>query len=200
MTTSRRSLGSLLSAPLYGLLRGLRRLFPGLDSTRTLQRSEQVLDDLRLELGRAIASRHLANKRLGELQLRHAELHREIEGALEAGREDSARARVSEQLTIEAHIDGCRRTMREATALERDLEQALGALLRARREFADSMIQADGAPAAPTWGEDPAERSLTDARQLTHERRVQERLRDLKSRRPERDAEAGGSAREHDKE
>jgi phage shock protein A len=139
------------------------------------------VDDLRLELGKAIASRHLANKRLSELERRHAELRPEIETALDAGREDLARDRVSDELQAEAQIDHCRHAIQEASSLQRELERALAALLRARREFTESRSNEEGDSAEATWGEGPAPGPFT--RQPTHERRVQERLLDLKSRR-----------------
>ena len=177
MAMPRRFLGRLLSAPLDGLMRRLRGAFPELLSSAALRRSEQVVDELRVELGKVVASRHLASKRLAELESRHAELRPEIEAALDGGRDSLARERVSEEIQTEAEITRYRRKIRDSASLERELEVALSGLLRARREFSQSVSNAD------TWGERHAVAPISGDERLTHENRVQDRLLDILSRR-----------------
>lgn len=130
---------------------------------QTLREIDKAIDEVRTELGRAIAEKHLAGKRLAEQSSRHEELTGHVELALEQGREDLARAAVERQLDVEAQVPVLEATVAEAGRRETELEGYVAALTAKRREMEDAynaMRQtraraADEAGAASPTGDGP---------------------------------------------
>lgn len=102
---------------------------------QTLREIDGVVDDVRAELGRTIAAKHLANKRLTEQSNRHDELTGQIELAVRENRDELARTAVEHQLDIEAQMPVLEATIAETAKRERELEGYVAALMAKRREM-----------------------------------------------------------------
>lgn len=149
--------GRIVSGSAHALIDAIEGAMPDSVMQQTLRDIDGAIDDVRAELGRTIASKHLANKRLTEQSSRHDELSAQIELAVREGREELARAAVEHQLDIEAQIPVLETTVAESVQHERELEGYVAALLAKRREMEtafQSMLQAR-ARGAEAAGGDP---------------------------------------------
>ncbi|WEK38749.1 MAG: PspA/IM30 family protein [Candidatus Brevundimonas colombiensis] len=151
--------GRIVSGSAHALIDAIEGAMPDAVIQQTLREIDKAVDDVRAELGRTIASKHLANKRLTEQSSRHEELSGQTELALREGREDLARAAVEHQLDVEAQIPVLEATVADAAKREVELEGYVAALQAKRREMEEafqSMLlararsaQEAGAPASP---------------------------------------------------
>lgn len=96
---------------------------------------DQLTDEVRAELGKVTANRHLAQQQHLNLNREHEELHAAIEAALAAGKEDLARAAVARQLDIEAQLPVLETSLAERAQKETELSGYVDALMSKRREM-----------------------------------------------------------------
>ncbi|MDR2838841.1 MAG: PspA/IM30 family protein, partial [Azonexus sp.] len=96
---------------------------------------DQLTDEVRAELGKVTANRHLAQQQHLNLNREHEELHAAIEAALAAGKEDLARAAVARQLDIEAQLPVLETSLAERSQKETELSGYVDALMSKRREM-----------------------------------------------------------------
>lgn len=127
--------GRIVAASAHALVDAVEGAIPEAVMQQTMREIDQAVDEVRTELGRTIASRHLASKRLTEQSSRHEDLADQIELALRQGRDDLAKAAVEHQLDIEAQIPVLEATVAETSARERELEGYVAALQAKRREM-----------------------------------------------------------------
>ena len=130
--------GRIVSGSAHALIDAIEGAMPDAVVQQTLREIDKAVDDVRAELGRTIASKHLANKRLTEQSSRHEELAGQIELALREGREDLARAAVEHQLDVEAQVPVLEATVAEAGKREVELEGYVAALTAKRREMEEA--------------------------------------------------------------
>ncbi|GAA0192299.1 phage shock protein A [Brevundimonas nasdae] len=130
--------GRIVSGSAHALIDAIEGTMPDAVIQQTLREIDKAVDDVRAELGRTIASKHLANKRLTEQSSRHEELSGQTELALREGREDLARAAVEHQLDVEAQIPVLEATVADAVKREIELEGYVAALQAKRREMEEA--------------------------------------------------------------
>ncbi|MEN3952970.1 PspA/IM30 family protein [Iodidimonas sp. SYSU 1G8] len=159
MDTIASRVGRIISGSVNALLDAVEGAAPETVMDQAIREIDVAIDDVRQELGRASAAKHLANKRLAEKNAAHEDLAGKIEIALDSGREDLAQVAVESQLDIEAQMPVLEQTIMECQEREKELEGFIAALQAKRREmreelkrFADSRriaageTGADGAP------------------------------------------------------
>ena len=154
--------GRIVSGSAHALIDAIEGAMPDAVIQQALREIDKAVDDVRAELGRTIASKHLANKRLTEQSSRHEELSGQVELALREGRDDLARAAVEHQLDVEAQVPVLEATVADAARRETELEGYVAALQAKRREMEEafqSMLLARargaedaGAPSGPEGG------------------------------------------------
>lgn len=130
--------GRIVSGSAHALIDAIEGAMPDAVIQQTLREIDKAVDDVRAELGRAIAGKHLANKRLTEQSSRHEDLAGQIELALREDREDLARAAVEHQLDVEAQVPVLEATVADAAKREAELEGYVAALLAKRREMEEA--------------------------------------------------------------
>lgn len=130
--------GRIVSGSAHALIDAIEGHMPEAVIQQTLREIDKAVDDVRAELGKAIAAKHLANKRLTEQSSRHEELSGQIELALGQGRDDLARAAVEHQLDVEAQVPVLEATVADAAKQEAELEGYVAALLAKRREMEEA--------------------------------------------------------------
>jgi len=130
--------GRIVSGSAHALIDTIEGAMPDAIVQQTLREIDKAVDDVRAELGRTIAGKHLANKRLTEQSSRHEELAVQIELALRESREDLARAAVEHQLDVEAQVPVLEATVADAGKREIELEGYVAALLAKRREMEEA--------------------------------------------------------------
>lgn len=164
--------GRIVSASVHALIDQVEGAMPDSVMQQTLREIDAAIDEVRTELGKAIASRHLASKRLTEQSSRHEDLSEQVEIALGQGREDLAKAAIESQLDIEAQVPVLESTVADTASRERELEGYVAALQAKRREMEEGFqallaarkYAAEQVGAAPAGGKGPGvARRIDDA-------------------------------------
>lgn len=126
-----------------------------------------AIEESRNELGKVIAARHLANKRLMDANRKHEELTSKIELAVSEGRDDLAEAAISRQLDLEAQMPVLEAAINESSAEQQEIEGYVAALLARQREMEeelDQFRQAQKATASPGAGGEPGAKPDTQGK------------------------------------
>lgn len=108
---------------------------------QAIRKVDTVIDEVRAELGKAAANRHLAQRQHADLNQRHLELTTQAEEAIGMNRDDLARSAVTKQLNIEAQIPIVEGSLTELIAQEKELSGFVDALLGKKREMQGALEQ-----------------------------------------------------------
>ncbi len=100
---------------------------------------DTAIYDVRSELGKIAAAKHMATNRLMEANKKYEDLSSKIEFAIEQNREDLAEAAVSQQMDIEAQIPVLENSIGEANEKTKELEGYITALQAKKREMRDEL-------------------------------------------------------------
>lgn len=163
--------GRVIAGSVHALLDRIEDQAPEAMMEQALREADAVIDDVRHELGSVSANRHLAQQQHAHLNGQHGTLSEQIEQAMNAGREDLARAAVARQLDIEVQLPVLETTLAELARHEAELQGFVSALLGKKREMQDALAdfrrsraQAAGTTSAgPGGGTVQAERRLDQA-------------------------------------
>ncbi|HEY0720969.1 MAG TPA: PspA/IM30 family protein [Gammaproteobacteria bacterium] len=131
--------GRIISGSANALVSAVENAAPEMVLEETIREIDGAIDEVRTELGRQVAAKHLANTRLMEENRKHDELAEQITTAVEQGRDDLAEAGIARQLDIEAQIPVLERAIIEAGEKERELEGYVQALLGKKREMREEL-------------------------------------------------------------
>lgn len=147
--------GRVIAGGVHALLDRIEDQAPEAMMEQALREADGVVDEVRHELGKVTANRHLAQQQHASLNGQHETLSAQIEEALAAGRDDLAQAAVSRQLDIEAQLPVLEATLGEHSRQETELQGFVAALLAKRREMQQGLAdfrksRASGAAAAGT--------------------------------------------------
>lgn len=127
--------GRLLSGSLHAMLDKAEDLAPEAALNEHLRQIEQAIDDVRSTLGKTIAQKHLATKKMVDENTRHNHLNDSIQTAITAGRDDLAQVGIAEQLDIETRLATLENTIADCVAQEKELENTVLALQAKRQEM-----------------------------------------------------------------
>ncbi len=133
--------GRLISGSLNALIDAVENAAPEAVMEEAIREVDSAIDDVRAELGRVVASKHIANKRLMDENRKYEKLAENIEIAIREDREDLASAAVSQQLDIEAQIPVLESTIADCSNQEKELEGYVSALQAKKREMRDELRQ-----------------------------------------------------------
>ena len=131
--------GRIVSGSLNALVGALEDAAPEVVLSQAIKEVDGAIDDVRAELGRELAKKHLASTRLMEVNRRHEELTDRIELALAESREDLAEAAASQQIDLEAQIPVIERHLAETGDREAELEGLINALQAKKRDMREEM-------------------------------------------------------------
>lgn len=163
--------GRVIAGSMHALLDKIEDLNPQAAMEQAIREAEEVIDDVRHELGTVSANRHLAQQQHAKLNRSHEDLHDQVSQALAQQREDLARAAVSRQIDIEAQIPVLETTLADLARQEQELQGFTAALLAKKREMQDALAEfrksraAAGSAAQPLGQVNVAQRlgKVTDA-------------------------------------
>lgn len=133
--------GRIISGSMNALLDAVENAAPDIVMEEAIREVDGAIDEVRAELGRVIAGKHLANQRLMDESRKHEELAEKIELAVKEGRDDLAEAAIARQLDIEAQIPVLENTIAEAGNQEKELEGYIVALQAKKREMQEELAQ-----------------------------------------------------------
>jgi phage shock protein A len=176
--------GRIVAGGAHAIVDALEGVMPDALGQQALREVDQGVDEVRAELGKTIAARHLAAKRLTEQSSRHDELTAQIDLALSQGREDLVRAALEHQLDIEAQIPVLENAVANAAERQAELEGYLSALQATRREMGEDLQSLNATRAAPPSAPADLDRGakLSELDKLARRHRVEERLAALLAR------------------
>lgn len=131
--------GRIISGSINAVVDAVESAAPDIVMEQAIREIDTAIDEVRAELGKVIAAKHLASKRLADKGQRHEDLNAKIEVAVEQGRDDLAEAAISHQLDIEAQIPVLEQTIAECGENEKELEGYIAALQAKKREMREEL-------------------------------------------------------------
>lgn len=140
--------GRIVSGSLNALVGAVEDAAPAVVMEQAIREVDAAIDEVRAELGKVLASKHLATTRLMEENRRHEELADQLELAVKESRDDLAEAAIARQLDIEAQIPVIERTVAECSEQEREFEGFVAALQARRRQMEAELLQFEKARAS----------------------------------------------------
>lgn len=160
--------GRIISGSLNALVDAVENAVPETVMEEAIREIDSVIDEVRAEMGRVVAKKHLANTRLMEENKKHESLTEKIELAVAESREDLAEAAISQQLDIEAQIPVLEATIGDCVSQEKELEGYITALQAKKREMKEELqhfrAAKTAAGSATTSGSGGASASSAEAR------------------------------------
>ena len=157
-TLSRR-VGRLVSGGFHALVDAAENLAPEAVMNESIREIERAVDEVRAELGKVLAQKHLAAKKMADESNRHEAIDANLQAAVAAGRDDLAEAGIAEQMDIEARLPVLENTIADCAAQEKELEGFIAALQAKKREMQAALddwkrVQANTTSAAAGGGAD----------------------------------------------
>lgn len=133
-TLSRR-VGRLVSGGFHALIDAAENLAPETVMNESIREIERAVDEVRAELGKVLAQKHLAAKKMADESNRHEAIDANLQAAVDAGRDDLAEVGIAEQMDIEARLPVLENTIADCAAQEKELEGFIAALQAKKREM-----------------------------------------------------------------
>jgi phage shock protein A len=146
----------VVSGSVHALVDAVENAAPEATMAQAVREVDRVIDDVRAELGRVEASKHLATTQLNKLNTEHEQLAAQIEAALAQGREDLARAGLEKQLNIEDQVPVLQKSLADQRDTGKELEGYIAALLAKKREMEQALRDYVAARATHTAGQGSA--------------------------------------------
>jgi phage shock protein A len=139
MTNIASRVSRLISGSVNAAIDAVENMSPDMVMEQSIREVEGAIAEVRAELGRATAERHLAAKKLADNSSKHEDLAAQIEVAVGEGREDLASAAISRQMDLEAQVPVLEQTVSDAAEREKELEGYIDALKGKRAEMQEEL-------------------------------------------------------------
>jgi phage shock protein A len=152
----------LISGTAHALIDRMENLSPEATMAQTIREIEQVITELRDEIGTIEATKHQLTLRLSKLTSERKELSTKAELAVQEQRDDLATACLEKQTLIEDQLPVLQQNLAHQQERSRDCEQSLCALL-ARKQERQSLLSEYLASQrnAPRLNEESLENSMS---------------------------------------
>lgn len=108
---------------------------------QSIREIDGAADDVRAELGKAMAEKHRVTARKNELRREHQDLDGKLRSAVDAGRDELAFAGLGRQVDIESQIVVLDRLIVDCDEKISGLEEALSAVRASRREAEERLTE-----------------------------------------------------------
>jgi len=125
----------VIAGSVHALLDAVENATPEASMAQAIRELDQATDEVRSELGRVEAVKHLATSSLNKLNTQKETLSEQIEIAMTKGDEVLARAGIAKQIDIDDQIPVFQRSLEEAIGRGCELEGYIAALLAKKREM-----------------------------------------------------------------
>jgi len=145
----------VIGGSVHALLDAVENAAPEASMAQAIREVDQAVDEVRSELGRVEAVKHLATSSLNKLNTQKETLSEQIEIAMTKGDEVLARAGIARQIDIDDQVPVLQRSLQDAIGRGSELEGYIAALLAKKREMEEALqdfIAARTAAAAPASG------------------------------------------------
>lgn len=131
----------IVSGSVNSVVSSLEGAVPESVMEETIRDVEGAMEEVREELGKVVAGKHLANKRLMAMNQKYEELTGQIQLAVRENRDDLAEVAIGKQMDIEAQIPILEATLTDSAAQEKELESYISALKAQKREMTEVLAQ-----------------------------------------------------------
>jgi phage shock protein A len=125
----------IIASGAHALLDKIEDVAPVAILEQSVREVESITDEVRGELGRCVANRHLAKQQHLNLNKEHDSLGESIASALVASREDLAKPAISRQIDIEAQLPVLESSLGDLAIQEAELSGFVDALMGKKREM-----------------------------------------------------------------
>ncbi|WP_028114623.1 PspA/IM30 family protein [Ferrimonas kyonanensis] len=132
-------IGRLVTASANSLVDSMEDAAPEMAMEGAIAEMEQAVDELRLELGKLEAAKHLTAKQYQQASAEHDQLAESLTAALDAGRDDLAEVAIARQMDIEAQLPVLQRLLSEKSDQLTETQGYIDALLAKRREMLNAL-------------------------------------------------------------
>jgi len=129
----------LIAGSVNAAIDAVENMSPEMVMDQSIREVESAIAEVRAELGKATAERHLSAKKLADNSSKHEELAAQIEVAVAEGRDDLASAAISRQMDLEAQMPVLEQVIRDADEREKELEGYIDALKGKRAEMQEEL-------------------------------------------------------------
>lgn len=129
----------LVSGGVNTLVDAVENVSPETVMKEAIREVESAIAQVRDELGRVVANRHLASTRLMDANSKHEDLTGKIRLAIGEGRDDLAEAALGRQLDLEAQIPVLENAIKDASHEQEELEGYITALQARMREMEEEL-------------------------------------------------------------
>ena len=129
----------IISGSVNALIDAVENVAPEIVMEQAIREIEDVIDEVRGELGKTIANKHLANSRLMQINKKCEDLAEKIELAVDESRDDLAEAAIAQQLDLEAQIPILENQISDLSGEEKELEGYIAALQGKKREMREEL-------------------------------------------------------------
>lgn len=134
-------IGRVIAGMTHAAVSAAEQMNPDAIIEQSIREIDSAGDEVKSELGKAIAEKHRINARKEELQREHAELGGKLKEAISAGRDELASAGLGRQIDIESQIAVLDRLVGETDGNIQKLEEALAAVKASRREAEERLAE-----------------------------------------------------------
>ena len=134
-------IGRVIAGMTHAAVSAAEQMNPDAIIEQSIREIERAADEVKSELGKAMAEKHRINARKEELQREHADLGGKLTEAIGAGREELAAAGLGRQIDIESQIAVLDRLVGETDGNIEKLEEALAAVKASRREAEERLAE-----------------------------------------------------------
>jgi phage shock protein A len=145
----------VIGSSVHALLDAVENAAPEAAMAQAIREVEAAIDEVRAELGRVEAVKHLATSSLNKLNTQNEGLAGQVELAVAKGDEVLARAGIAKQVDIEDQIPVLQRSLRDAMDRSKELEGYIAALSAKKREMEQALRDFAAACAASTSAPGP---------------------------------------------
>src|SRR6266567_1386109 len=143
----------VIGGSVHALLDAVENAAPEASMAQAIREVDQAIDEVRSELGRVEAVKHLATSSLNKLNTQKETLGEQIDIAVSKGDETLARAGIAKQIDIDDQIPVLQRSLQDAIARGGELEGFIAALMAKKREMESALqdfIAARATAASPS--------------------------------------------------
>lgn len=142
----------VIGGSVHALLDAMENTAPEATMAQAIREVDQAIDEVRSELGRVEAVKHVASSSLNKLNTQKETLAEQIDIAMAKGDETLARAGIARQVDIDDQIPVLQRSLQDSVARGNELEGYIAALVAKKREMESALqdfIAAHAAASAP---------------------------------------------------
>lgn len=123
----------------HALLDKAENLAPEAVMSQSIREIDQVVGEVRVDLGKAEAAKHLVLSQFSKLNGEHEKLADQVDMAVSQGRDDLASAAIARQTDIEDLLPVLQKSLDEQSERAAELESYVVALLAKKRELEQTL-------------------------------------------------------------